>query len=192
MIGLGYVGLPLALLCAKAGFKATGFDIDPRKTEKLDAGESYIHHIPAASIADAVKKEAVSTPRPTSPASRIWTRFIICVPTPLDKHREPDMSFVLDTAEMVGKHLQTGQLMVLESTTYPGTTDEEMLADSREGGSEVSGLRLFHRRHHVTASGVAEPDFFLAFSPEREDPGNKNFQTQQVPKIVGGVNASSA
>src|SRR5579862_441896 len=127
VIGLGYVGLPLALLCAKAGLQATGFDIDPGKTEKLQRGESYIHHIQAATIVEALKKKRFQA---TNDFKRLeeMDAIIICVPTPLDKHREPDMSFVLNTAKRVGEHLQSGQLIVLESTTYPGTTDEEMLA----------------------------------------------------------------
>ena len=191
VIGLGYVGLPLALLCAKAGLQATGFDIDARKTEKLQRGESYIHHIPAASIGEAVEKKRFAA---TDDFARLeaMDAVIICVPTPLDKHREPDMSFVLNTAKVVGEHLQAGQLIVLESTTYPGTTDEEMLAilEKPELKCPVSAYTTDGKT--VAASDAVEPDFFLAFSPEREDPGNKNFQTQQVPKIVGGVNAASA
>ena len=191
VVGLGYVGLPLGLLCAKAGLRATGFDIDPRKTEKLARGESYIHHIPSASVAEAVGKKLFDA---TDDFSRLkeMDAIIICVPTPLDKHREPDMSFVLNTAEMVGKHLRAGQLVVLESTTYPGTTDEDMLAILEKNGLKCPVSPYTTDGATVTATEAAEPDFFLAFSPEREDPGNKNFQTQQVPKIVGAVNASSA
>ena len=191
VIGLGYVGLPLALLCAKAGLRATGFDIDPRKTEKLQRGESYIHHIPAPTIAEEVKRKRF---QPTYDFKRLeeMDAIIICVPTPLGKHREPDMSFVLNTAKVVGEHLQAGQLIVLESTTYPGTTDEEMLSILEKPGLKCPVSPYTTDGITVTNSGAAEPDFLLAFSPEREDPGNKNFQTQQVPKIVGGVNASSA
>jgi UDP-N-acetyl-D-glucosamine dehydrogenase len=191
VIGLGYVGLPLALLCARAGFQATGFDIDARKTEKLQRGESYIHHIPAAEIAGAVEKKRFEA---TDDFARLkaMDAIIICVPTPLDKHREPDMSFVRNTAEMVSAHLQPGQLIVLESTTYPGTTDEEMISILEKPSLKCPVSRYTVDGDSVTASDGIEPDFFLAFSPEREDPGNKNFQTRQVPKIVGGVNAASA
>ena len=191
VIGLGYVGLPLALLCAKAGFQATGFDIDPHKTEKLERGESYIHHIPAASIAEEVKKKRF---QPTADFTRLeeMDAIIICVPTPLDKHREPDMSFVLNTAKMVSAHLQAGQLIVLESTTYPGTTDEDMLSILESATLKCPVSTYTTDGKQVTAPEAKEPDFFLAFSPEREDPGNKNFQTQQVHKIIGGVNAASA
>src|ERR1035441_7987258 len=118
VIGLGYVGLPLALLCAKAGFHATGFDIDPRKTEKLERGESYIHHIPAASIAEEVKKKRFQA---TNDFTRLeaMNAIIICVPTPLDKHREPDMSFAMTTAKMVSAHFQAGPLVVISRATTP-------------------------------------------------------------------------
>jgi UDP-N-acetyl-D-glucosamine dehydrogenase len=191
VIGLGYVGLPLSLLCAKAGFLATGFDIDTRKPEMLHRGESYIHHIPAAEITEAVKKKRFGA---TADFSRLadMDAIIICVPTPLDKHREPDMSFVLNTAATVAEHLRPGQLVVLESTTYPGTTDEDLLAILEKGGLKCAPSPYSTDGKAVTSSIADEPDFFLAFSPEREDPGNKNFKTQQVPKIVGGVNAASA
>ena len=191
VIGLGYVGLPLALLCAKAGLHATGFDIDPRKIEKLRQGESYIHHISAASIAEEVEKNRFQA---TDDFARLreMDAIIICVPTPLDKHREPDLSFVLNTAEVVSEHLQAGQLIVLESTTYPGTTDEDMLAILEKPALKCPVSPYTTDGVTVTASEGAEPDFFLAFSPEREDPGNKQFQTRQVFKIIGGVNASSA
>ena len=191
VIGLGYVGLPLALLCAKAGLRATGFDIDPRKIEKLAKGESYIHHIPAAGIAEEVKKNRFQA---TDDFNRLkeMDAIIICVPTPLDKHREPDLSFVLNTARMVSEHLQPGQLIVLESTTYPGTTDEDMLAILEKPALKCPVSHYVADGVTVTASEGAEPDFFLAFSPEREDPGNKQFQTQQVFKVIGGVNGPSA
>ncbi len=118
--------------------------------------------------------------------------IIICVPTPLDKHREPDLSFVRNTTEVIGAHLQLGQLIVLESTTYPGTTDEEVLPILERGALRCPVSPYTTDGVTVTASDRVEPDFFLAFSPEREDPGNKKFQTRQVPKIIGGVNASSA
>jgi len=191
VIGLGYVGLPLALLLAREGFQTTGFDIDPGKTEKLQRGQSYIHHIPAARIAEAVEKRHLQA---TDDFTRLreMHAVIICVPTPLDKHREPDLSFVRKTAEMVSAHLQKGQLIVLESTSYPGTTDEDVLSILEESGLKCPVSPYRSDGATITASEGAEPDFYLAFSPEREDPGNKQFENYQVPKIVGGVNASSA
>jgi len=191
VIGLGYVGLPLGLLSAHAGFATTGFDIDPGKIEKLRRGESYIKHISAASIAEEVEKKRF---RATDDFNLLkdMDAIIICVPTPLDKHREPDLSFVLNTAKAVSEHLQPDQLIVLESTTYPGTTDEDLLPILERGGLRCPVSAYTTDGASVTAPDEAEPDFFLAFSPEREDPGNKQFQTRQVPKIVGGVNAPSA
>jgi UDP-N-acetyl-D-glucosamine dehydrogenase len=185
------VGLPLALLCSKAGFETTGFDIDSHKTEKLQQGESYIHHIPSASVAAEVERKHFYA---TNDFNRLeqMDAVIICVPTPLDKHREPDLSFVRNTTKVVGEHLQPGQLIVLESTTYPGTTDEDMLSILEKTGLKCAVFPYTTNGTMVTSSDEAEPDFFLAFSPEREDPGNKSFQTQQVPKIIGAVNASSA
>lgn len=191
VIGLGYVGLPLALLSARGGFQTTGFDIDPRKIEKLRRGESYIKHISAASVTEEAEKKRFQATDNFSMLKEM-DAIIICVPTPLDKHREPDLSFVLNTAEVVSDHLQPGQLIVLESTTYPGTTDEELLPILERGGLKCPVSPYTIDGVTVTAPDEVEPDFFLAFSPEREDPGNKQFQTRQVPKIVGGVNASSA
>lgn len=191
VIGLGYVGLPLALLSSRVGFETTGFDIDPSKIEKLRRGESYIKHISAASVAEEVAKKRF---RATDDFSALgpMDAIIICVPTPLDRHREPDLSFVLNTAKAVSEHLQPGQLIVLESTTYPGTTDEDLLPILERGGLKCPVSAYTTDGVTVTALDDVEPDFFLAFSPEREDPGNKQFQTRQVPKIVGGVNGSSA
>ncbi len=191
VVGMGYVGLPLALLFARKGFSAIGFDIDPEKVEKLQRGESYILHIPAASIAEQVSARRL---RATSDFSvvRDVDALLICVPTPLDEHREPDVSFIRDTAESIVPHLRAGQLVVLESTTYPGTTDELLLPILRKSGLRcvVSGYVTDGKKVEVTAP--AESDFLVAFSPEREDPGNKDFRTHQIPKIVGGVNAESA
>jgi UDP-N-acetyl-D-glucosamine dehydrogenase len=172
IVGQGYVGLPLALVFCEAGFPVVGFDLDPAKVEALNRGESYIKHIGAARVAEAVK----------SGRFRATTDFdglggcdaaLICVPTPLGAHREPDLSFVLDSTRAVAARLHRGQLVVLESTTYPGTTDEDCLPIL-----EMSGLRTPH-------------DFLLAFSPEREDPGNPDFHTKVIPKVVGGVNQAS-
>lgn len=191
VIGLGYVGLPLALLFARSGFAATGFDIDPEKVRKLGGGETYIKHIPAEAIMEQTRSRRF---RATSDFQELrgMGAIIICVPTPLDEHHEPDISFVRDTALAISQQLQAGQLVVLESTTYPGTTDELVLPIL-----ERSGLRCPAKPYaaatlspqSVDANGC---DFLLAFSPEREDPGNKQFKTHQIPKVVGGVNGASA
>jgi UDP-N-acetyl-D-glucosamine dehydrogenase len=192
IIGLGYVGLPLALLFARKGMPTTGFDIDPAKVEMLQQGRSYIRHISDATIAEQVSKHHLQA---TADFSRLGAMdaILICVPTPLGPHREPDLSFVRNTAEAIRLHLRHGQLVVLESTTYPGTTDELLLSILEQSGLRcpasayaTDGQAVLH------AAPAPEPDFFLAFSPEREDPGNKDFQTHQVPKVIGGVNAPSA
>lgn len=165
IIGLGYVGLPLVMEFCEVGFSVIGFDIDDKKVKKLKNGETYIKHIDENRIKRALKRF-----EPTTDFSRLKEVdcILICVPTPLGRHREPDMKYVFDTGKIIARYLQKGQLIVLESTTYPGTTDQEL----REI-LESSGLK-------------AGEDFFLAFSPEREDPGNKQFSTSQIPKIVGG------
>jgi len=191
IIGLGYVGLPLALLAAGEGFPTTGFDIDPKKPEMLRKGESYIVHIPAASVHTAVEKQKLQATTDFGLLKEM-DAIIICVPTPLGKHLEPDLSFVRDTAAVVGEHLRPGQLVVLESTTYPGTTDEEVLAVLQKGALRCPVASYSTDGGGITAADGVATDFFLAFSPEREDPGNKQFRTRQVPKIVGGVNAPSA
>lgn len=169
VVGLGYVGLPLSLQFARSGVPVLGLDIDPAKVQSLQGGKSYIKHIPDAAIA-----EQVGTGRFT--ASTDFTRVrevsavIICVPTPLNKNREPDISYILKTGEEIAPHLQRGTLVVLESTTYPGTTDEDLRAVLEKG----SGLK----------AGV---DFHLAFSPEREDPGNPQSVVAKIPKVIGGL-----
>ena len=166
IVGLGYVGLPLArAFCAK-NISTVGFDIDEQKIDKLNDGKSYIKHIPDSDIA-AMRKAGLF--EATSDFSEIakMDAIIICVPTPLSKHREPDLGPVLSTGASIAPHLQKGQLVVLESSTYPGTTDEELTAVL-----ESSGLKK-------------DKDFFLAYSPEREDPGNVNYETSTIPKIVG-------
>ncbi len=219
VIGQGYVGLPLALVFVEAGFSVLGFDVDPEKVAALNRGESYIRHIgpervaAARGLAPALSTDAAGgaveaggaletgalvwaespCPRhthvhgaaPGSPAPPLFEAtgdfhrlaacdvVVICVPTPLGRHREPDLSYVHDTARAVAQNLRPGQLIVLESTTYPGTTDEEVLPIL-----EYSGLR-------------SPADFLLAFSPEREDPGNSQFSTRTIPKVVGGINAES-
>lgn len=165
VIGLGYVGLPLVIEFGKAGFDVIGFDIDEEKVKLLSEGKSYIKHIDSEKILQIKSKFT-----PTNDFSKLSEVdcIIICVPTPLNKYREPDLSYVFNTGKTIAKYLRKGQLVVLESTTYPGTTDEDLRKILEE-----SGLK----------AGV---DFFLAFSPEREDPGNKNFNTSKIPKVVGG------
>jgi len=183
IIGCGYVGLPLALRFAEAGHKVTGFDTDPKKVQMLSAGKSYIEHIQQTKIQQYVNSRHFGA---TTDFSKLEEAdaILICVPTPLNEYREPDLSYVEETAKSIQPHLQKGQLVVLESTTYPGTTEELVLPIL-----EKSGLRC------LIASGPENEnvpgDFFLAFSPEREDPGNKQFGLAQIPKVVGGVNPPS-
>jgi UDP-N-acetyl-D-glucosamine dehydrogenase len=168
VIGLGYVGLPLVKTFLQKGFRVTGFDIDQKKVDMLNRGRSYIRHISAAELKDFLgrrKFKASSDFR----GLRDVDAILICVPTPLDGHGSPDLSYVLNSTITVAENLRKGQLVILESTTYPGTTDDEMLPILEAGG--LRGGR----------------DFFLAFSPEREDPGNKNFSTATTPKVVGGL-----
>ncbi|KQQ89177.1 nucleotide sugar dehydrogenase [Massilia sp. Leaf139] len=166
IIGLGYVGLPLTLRYAACGFRVLGIDIDTAKVEKLNRGESYIEHIPAAAIESArtVGFEATTDfTRANEPDA-----LIICVPTPLNAYREPDLSFVLDTTDALLPFIRPGQLISLESTTYPGTTEEEL-------------------RPRLESRGLAVGrEVFLVFSPEREDPGNPHFETRTIPKVCGG------
>ena len=168
VVGLGYVGLPLGMAFAEAGFPVTGLDIDKRKVDNIEKGESYIKHIPSAPIAKLTGSGKLKATTDFSKVSDLDC-LIICVPTPLTASREPDMSYIVKTAEALAPYVRAGQLFVLESTTYPGTTDE-VLKPILE---RLSGLR----------AGI---DFFLAFSPEREDPGNPNFNTATIPKVVGG------
>ncbi len=172
VVGLGYVGLPLALAFAKNGFEVTGIDIDKKKVAKLNQGQSYILDVPSKELKQVLKARRF---RATDNYKTLTTldAMIICVPTPLSKTNEPDISFVVVATEQIAGVLRRGQLVVLESTTYPGTTEEVMLPLL-----EKSGLK-------------AEKDFFLAFSPERVDPGNKQFDTVSIPKVVGGVGPSS-
>lgn len=183
IIGCGYVGLPLALRFAEIGHRVTGFDLDPIKVEKLNAGESYIRHIPAEEIRHRREAGRLDATTDFSHLAEM-DAILICVPTPLDERRQPDLSYVVDTARSISKALRRGQLVVLESTTYPGTTDELVLPILEE-----SGLRC-----PIAAGPEAEsiaPDFYLAFSPEREDPGNADYSLRQIPKVVGGINPPS-
>jgi len=183
IIGCGYVGLPLGLRFADEGQLVTGFDLDDAKVKKLNAGESYIQHIPAAKIKEHVDAKRFGATTDFSKLKEM-DAVLICVPTPLDERREPDLSYVENTAKSIAPNLQRNQLIVLESTTYPGTTEDLVLPIL-----EANGLRC-----PIVRTEGAEPtktDFFLAFSPEREDPGNKNFGLAQIPKVVGGINPPS-
>jgi UDP-N-acetyl-D-glucosamine dehydrogenase len=173
VVGLGYVGIPLIQAFIKAGFNTMGFDIDQSKVDRLMAGESYIGHIPSSWIADWIKSKRFV---PTSDMGRLKESdaILICVPTPLSDSRDPDLSYIESTVRQIAKVLRRGQLIVLESTTYPGTTRDVVLPIL-----EASGLR------------VGE-DFFLAYSPEREDPGNPKFTASGIPKVVGGIEPNSA
>lgn len=166
IVGLGYVGLPLVLRYAEVGYKVVGFDIDPNKIECIAQGRSYIEHISAGAIAGAVAQGFEATSDFTRAAD--VDALILCVPTPLNKYREPDLSFVLDTTDSLVPYLRAGQVISLESTTYPGTTDEELLPRIESRGFTVGS------------------DIFLVYSPEREDPGNPNFTTRSIPKVCGG------
>lgn len=167
IVGLGYVGLPLAIRFTEVGIKVLGFDIDQAKLDAIHAGKSYIKHIPDAVVAEAHAKGFHAT-IDFSRAGEV-DALILCVPTPLNQYREPDLSFVVNTTESLVPYLRPGQLFALESTTYPGTTDEELKPRLEERGLKVG------------------EDVFLVFSPEREDPGNPHFTTQTIPKVVGGT-----
>jgi hypothetical protein len=179
IIGLGYVGLPLALLFAEEGFSVLGFDIDAKKVQTLIEGESYIYRVPKTEIQLARRKGFDATSDYTLVSGT--DAIVICVPTPLDEHRQPDLSYVRSTVESVAPHLRPGQLLILESTTYPGTTDELVVPIVE---------RLNRAGCRVARNG--EPpsnNIFVAFSPEREDPGNDSIARRDVPKVVGGVGA---
>ena len=172
VLGLGYVGLPLGLAFAEAGFRALGFDVDANKVAILEKGGSYIEHMDAERLRAAISSGRLAA---TSDFDRLREPdvLLICVPTPLDRYLQPNLEFVVNTAEQITRRLRPGQLVVLESTTYPGTTDELI-----QPILERSGL-------------VCGRDFFLAFSPEREDPGNQKFGTTAIPKVMGGVDEVS-
>ncbi len=183
VIGCGYVGLPLCLRFAEAGHRVIGFDTDPNKISKLNEGQSYIGHIPGNKIQQYVRSKHFSA---TNDFARLaeMDAVVICVPTPLDQRREPDLSYVEQTACSIQPHLQRGQLIVLESTTYPGTTEELVLPILEQSGLRCPIAQGPEAEHINT-------DFFLAFSPEREDPGNKQYGLAQIPKVVGGINPPS-
>jgi len=190
LVGLGYVGLPLALLFARRGLQTTGFDIDGAKIEKLERGETYIRHIPAAGIQAQIKAKRFRASADFSGLKEM-DAVIICVPTPLDEHREPDLSYIRKTTEAIAKYLHPGQLVVLESTTYPGTTEDLVLPILARTGLHCAA-QPYEVANNQVAVSAENGNFLLAFSPEREDPGNKQFKTHQIPKVVGGVNAASA
>jgi UDP-N-acetyl-D-glucosamine dehydrogenase len=182
VIGLGYVGLPLALLYTEEKFAVTGFDIDARKVSTLDQGGSYIYRIPATEI-QAAKKQGFNA---TSEYSRLteMDAIIICVPTPLNEYHEPDLSFITDTAKSIAPHLRPGHLVILESTTYPGTTEEVLIPILEKGNRQ--GLKASR------GDGANGQEFYVAFSPEREDPGNQTVARRDIPKVVGGLNAKAS
>ena len=183
VIGLGYVGLPLIRAFIAAGFRTMGFDVDQAKVDQLLAGRSYIKHIPAEWIARYVADGRFV---PTADMRRLAEpdALLICVPTPLNDTRDPDLTYIEQTAEQIAAVLRPGQLVVLESTTYPGTTREVVLPILQRAGSPGSKLP-------APSSLLVGRDFFLAFSPEREDPGNPNFTAERIPKVVGGIDAAS-
>jgi len=172
VVGLGYVGLPLLTEFARAGFQATGFEVDANKAAQINSGDSYIGDVPGSIVKELVDAKRLSA---TTDFDQLQDcdAVIICVPTPLRKTKEPDVSYILAAAEEIKRRLHNGRLVILESTTYPGTTDEVLLPMLEE-----TGLKL-------------DEDFLLAFSPERVDPGNPQFQTHNIPKVVGGVTPDS-
>lgn len=168
IIGLGYVGLPLALEFCSKGFNVVGFDVDESKIPVLNSGKSYIKHIGTERITKAVESSKFIATSDFSKLSEM-DAIVICVPTPLDKHRQPDMKYIVNSAKSVAQYIRKGQLVCLESSTYPGTTEEILLPMFEEKGLKVG------------------EDFYLAFSPEREDPNNPNYNTATIPKVVGGM-----
>ena len=182
IVGLGYVGLPLTLLFNEQKFSVTGLDIDPEKVSALNSGRSYIHRIPATEIATALTRNFRASNDYREVAN--LDIIIICVPTPLNEYREPDLGAIQATARAIAPHLRAGQLIVLESTTYPGTT-EEVLVPILESGN---ASRLTAARDSAGSGNV----FFVAFSPEREDPGNDTVARRDIPKVVGGLNPAAS
>ncbi|MGD0215258.1 MAG: nucleotide sugar dehydrogenase [Terriglobales bacterium] len=182
IIGLGYVGLPLALLYSEQKFPVTGFDIDQRKVDTLDNGGTYIVRITPEEIA-AAKKNGFKA---TADYSRITAMdaIIICVPTPLNEYHEPDLSYITDTAHSVAPHLRAGQIVILESTTYPGTTEEVLIPILEK--ENKAGLKVSRK------GAAADNELWVAFSPEREDPGNTEVARHDIPKVIGGVDAQAS
>jgi len=182
IIGLGYVGLPLALLFAEQKFAVTGFDIDKRKIDTLTQGGSYIYRISSEEIKAANARGFLATSDYTHIEE--MDAIIICVPTPLNQYHEPDLSYITDTTHAIAPHLQPGQLVVLESTTYPGTTEEVMVPILEK--ENKLGLKA------ARGDSGSQNEFFAAFSPEREDPGNTTVERRDIPKVVGGVNPQAS
>ena len=172
VVGLGYVGLPLVMEFCRNGFRVIGFDVDEKKTECLNRGESYIHHIPSAEVKEIADGGLLEATTDFARAAEV-DAILICVPTPLNDEQEPDLSYVVSTGESIAPYLRANQIVILESTTYPGTTNEVL-----RGILESGGLK-------------AGEDFLLAYSPEREDPGNPDYSTSKIPKVVGGTDAAS-
>ncbi len=168
IVGLGYVGLPLSLQFARSCVTVLGIDVDPKKVDMLSIGQSYIKHVASSHVAELVSAGKFSASADFSPIKEVEA-VIICVPTPLSKNREPDISYVIETGRTIAPHLQKGTLVVLESTTYPGTTDGELRAVLEQGSGMKAGV-----------------DFHLAFSPEREDPANEQSKVKLIPKVLGG------
>ena len=168
IVGLGYVGLPLAIQFARSNVNVIGLDVDKTKVDLINNGQSYIKHIAPETIAEAAKMKRLCASTDFSRVREVEA-VVICVPTPLSRNREPDISFILETGRAIASHLTKGTLVVLESTTYPGTTDEDLRAVLEEGSGMKAGV-----------------DFHLAFSPEREDPGNDKSKVRVVPKVIGG------
>src|ERR1051325_5643665 len=171
IVGLGYVGLPLAVEFARAGFRVTGIDVSEDKIRRVNAGDSYVGDVAAATLGPLVESGHLRATTDFSAVAELDT-INICVPTPLRKTKDPDMSFIVSACQEITRHFHAGTLVILESTTYPGTTDEVVLPMLEKSGLEVG------------------KDFFLCFSPERVDPGNPKFQTNNIPKVVGGVTAA--
>ena len=167
IIGLGYVGLPLVIEFGRAGFQVVGLDIDPTKVDRLNRGESYIKHITSKTLRELVEQKQFKSTTDFSSVSDLEC-ILICVPTPLNSNREPDMSFIVATAQEIAPYLKKDQMVILESTTYPGTTRDVLIPELESG----SGLK-------------ANQDFYVAYSPEREDPNNKDFSTSTIPKVIG-------
>src|SRR5882762_3690270 len=182
IIGLGYVGLPLALLYSEQKFQVTGFDIDQRKVDALAKGSSYIYRISSEEIVAA--KSAGFTATSDYAQITAMDAIIICVPTPLNEYHEPDLSFITNTTHAIAPHLRAGQLVVLESTTYPGTTEEVMVPILEK--ENKSGLKA------ARDGAPSGKEFLVEFSPEREDPGNTTVARRDIPKVVGGLNPQAA
>jgi UDP-N-acetyl-D-glucosamine dehydrogenase len=186
IMGLGYVGLPLALLFSEQKFPVTGFDIDKKKVDTLNSGGSYIFRITKEEIGAARNNGFTATADPTKITD--MDAIIICVPTPLNEYREPDLTYIKDTAEMIAPHLRAGQLVVLESTTYPGTTEDILIPILERGNKHSLKAADTHKNDKIAADKM----IYVAFSPEREDPGNETVARHDIPKVVGSLDVNGA